>query len=162
MIYPAPKGGWHADVVFKSTPPGIPNSMGTPVERPCATRAEAEDIAKSLLVGMLVMAAANKGVAADPVFILNNWSIKLSPDVLPLALKVMPEWANGYGSPLQAYGRVEAMLDELCPEGFDGEAMLQWPPEKQARLMATLHIAALSGLYVYPMRRDEPPKPADG
>jgi hypothetical protein len=27
MIYPAPKGGWHGDVVLKGVPPGVPDAF---------------------------------------------------------------------------------------------------------------------------------------
>jgi hypothetical protein len=159
LIYPAPKGGWHADVVLKSVPPGVPNVFGTPVENPCRTRAEAEERGKDLLVSLLQLAAKNVGAEpAAPVFMLHDWTFPLKTDVLPQALTLMPEFASGYGSPLQASARVEAALDELCPEGFDGKAFDAWPHDKKARLWAVLHIAALSGLFVYPMRRDAAPK----
>ncbi len=162
MIYPAPKGGWHADIVFKTVPPGIPNSIGTPVGSPARTRDEAEKIAKHMLVAVLCVAARNRDpAAAVPVFTLHGWVFKLFPDLFQLTLAMMPQYANGYGSPLQAAGRVEAKLDELCPEGFDGDAFNKWPEEKKVILLTTLHIAALSGLYVYPMRQDGPPDTAE-
>jgi hypothetical protein len=34
-------------------------------------------------------------------------------------------------------------------EGFD-----DWPFQKKAALLTVLHIAALTGVFVYPMRRD--------
>ena len=161
MIVRAPKGGWYADLVLKSVPPGVPNVIGTPVDTPLRTRAEAEERAKRTLVMALVVARRNaetKPQALPPVFTLCGWAIKLSPVVLPTALKLMPEGAAGYGTPLQAAGRVEATLDQLCPEGFDGEAFNTWPREKQARLVGVLHVAALSGLYVFPMRQHKAPE----
>jgi uncharacterized protein with GYD domain len=100
LITEAPLGGWHADVVFKFTPPGVPNTMGTPVERPLRTRQEAEEVGKRLLVSMCVMAASNevaKAPAPDPAFLLNGYAFKLVPAVFKLALATMPEGAGGPG-----------------------------------------------------------------
>jgi hypothetical protein len=162
MIYPAPKGGWHADVVFKYVPPGIPNTMGTPVEHPRRTRAEAEAVAKDLLVTVLRIAETTRGKArAAPVFMLHGWTLRLPRDLLPSALAVMPEFHSGYGTQLQAAARVERVLDELCPEGFDGSAFNDWPIEKKVALVTVLSIATLSGLFVWPWRRDGTPDPAE-
>jgi hypothetical protein len=158
MIYPAPKGGWHADVVFKSTPPGVPNCMGTPVGHPLRTRAEAEDVGKRLLVSMLKIAEMNQTAPTqERVFLICGWSVRLPAEVYEHALGQMPEMRNGYGSPLQAAARVEQVLDELCPEGFNGEAFDDWPTERKAYLLSVLVTATLSGLYTWPWRRDAPP-----
>ncbi len=148
MIYPAPKGGWHADIVLKETPPGIPNVMGTPVGRPCPTRADAEEIGKRLLVSMLILAARNQSPPEklSPVFTINGWAISLPAEAYDYALSEMPHMRNGYGTQLQAAARVEQILDKLCPEGFDGEAFGNWPAEKQAALLTVLITATLSGL----------------
>lgn len=160
LIYGAPKGGWHGDVVLKSTPPGVPNAFGTRVEDPCRTRAEAEDTAKHILVSLLQIAEGNKAPPAKPVFMLCGWTIELVPELYDIALKIMPDMRNGYGTQLQAAVRVEETLEQLCPEGFDGQAFNRWPQEKKAALVAVLHTAALSGLYVWPWRRDAAPKEA--
>jgi hypothetical protein len=158
MIYPAPKGGWHADVVLENLPPGVPNTFGTRVEAPCRTRAEAEETAKRILVALLGAAELNRGKAErPPVFMLDKWSIALRPEIYDAALALMPHMANGYGSPLQAAVRVEETLADLCPEGFDGKAFGGWPHAKKVELVTVLHIAALSGLYTWPWRRDAPP-----
>lgn len=161
MIYPAPKGGWHADVVLKTVPPGIPNVFGTPVHKPCRTRTEAEDRGKRMLVMLLALAARNAGAEpAAPVFMLDGWTFKLLPELYEVALAAFPDRADGYGTKLQAAGRLEAALDRLCPEGFDGAAFNKWPRGKQADLLTVIHIAVLSGLYAYPMRQDAAPEEA--
>jgi hypothetical protein len=166
IIYPAPKGGWHADIVLKTVPPGIPNVFGTPVAHPCRTRAEAEDTGKRLLVSLLILAGRNAGAKpAPPVFMLDGWTFKLLPELYDVALAAFPDRVNGYGTKLQAAGRVEAALDQLCPEGFDGDTYNTWPREKQAQLLTVIHIAVLSGLYAWPMRQDAAPdegEPSNG
>lgn len=159
MIYPAPKGGWHGDVILKTVPPGVPNSFGTPVGTPCHTRAEAENHAKHILVSLLLIAERNENVTPEKgrVFLLSGWSVRLPAAVYEQALALMSEMRNGYGTPLQAAARVEQCLDELCPVGFDGKAFNNWPREKQAALLTVLITATLSGLYAWPWRRDAAP-----
>lgn len=160
MIYPAPKGGWHADVVLKHVPPGIPNVMGTRVEQPLRTRAEAEEAGKSLLIFMVKLCERAKSTG-DPVFLLHGWAFTLSLKVFELALKAMPEGAGGpsggYETKEQAIERIEDVLAELCPDGFDGEAFNGWSPIRKARLLGVLTVAALTGVYVYPPRHDASP-----
>lgn len=52
-IYPAPLGGWHADIAFKDMPPGIPQVVGTPKAMPCNSREDAVDHAVANLSVML-------------------------------------------------------------------------------------------------------------
>lgn len=164
LITPAPLGGWHADIVFKHTPPGVPNTMGTPVERPMRTRQEAEEAGKNILVMVCAIAASNEAAKpppAPPVFLLSGWACKLVPEVFELSLMGMPDGAGGpnggYTSKEHAIERIEETLAELCPEGFDGKAFNAWDPAKKAELISVLHIAALTGVFAYPPRRDATP-----
>lgn len=164
LITPAPLGGWHADVVFKYTPPGIPNTMGTPVERPMRTRQEAEEAGKSILVMVCAIAASNEAAKpppAPPAFLLNGYSFKLVPEFFELSLTIMPGGAGGpnggYPSKERAIERIEETLTELCPEGFDGKAFNGWDQDRKCALLTVLHIAALTGVFAYPPRRDATP-----
>lgn len=159
LIYPAPKGGWHADVVLKDMPPGIPNSIGTRVETPCKTREEAEMAGRGILAGIVAQIEQNgKQEPLPPVFLLHGWKFPLIPGFFMFALRAMPAGFNGYGSPLQAAVRIEQALGELCPRGFDGHEFNGWSQDKKAELLSVLHIAVLSGLFCYPMRKDGEPK----
>jgi hypothetical protein len=158
MIYPAPKGGWHADVTLKGVPPGVPNALGTPVQTPCRTQEEAETIGRGLLATVVSLIQAKSQEPAPPVFMLLGWTIPLIPEVFSEALKQMPWGKDGpYGTALQASARVEQILEELCPEGFNGDDFNKWPREKETQLMAVLHTAVLSGLFRYPMPKDGTP-----
>lgn len=159
MIYPAPLGGWHADLLFKQVPPGVPNSLGSPVAEPLRTRSEAEAYAKKLLVHALLIANQNGATAAKPapVFLLFDWSLTLLPELYETALAAMPDMVDGYGSVAHAIERVEAVLADLAPDGFDGDAFNDWPRDRKTRLLAVLHMAALTGLFRYPPRRDTSP-----
>lgn len=158
LIYPGRSGGWHADILLKNVPPGIPNTLGTPVGAPCRTRAEAEELGKHTLVTVLELARRNSPDAPrpPPVFWLHDWSITLVPEILASARKTFPD-GGGYGSEDQAKWRVEQRLTEVCPNGFDGDDFKTWDIERKAHLLTVLHRAVLSGLFVYPMREPAPP-----
>lgn len=161
LIYPAPLGGWHADVVFKHVPPGVPNSMGSPVEHPLRTRQEAEDFAKRLLANLLRIAQMEKS-SGNPVFLLHGAAFTLPPEMYKLALGAVPEGAGGpnggYSSKEHAINRIEETLADLCPAGFDVKAFNdEWDRGKKAELMTVLFIATLTGVYAYPPRRDATP-----
>ena len=159
-IYQGPKGGWHADITFRNMPKGIANAIGSPVETPMLTRAEAEHAAKLMVVMVLEIARKNAERAAakpDPVFMLHDLSFKLRSNLPSALVHFMPELLAGYGSPLQAARRIESLLDEMCPEGFNADVFEKWDMEKRMKLIAVLQCAVVSGLYVYPMRQDKGP-----
>lgn len=159
MIYQAPLGGWHADLVLRETPPGVPNVFGTSVSEPLATRADAERAARALLILAVELSLTKKNKKKPPpVFFLNDWTVPLIPELLALAPSFFPdETGGGYGSQLQAAAQIEQRLDELCPNGFNGLEFNDWPLDKKARLLAVVHRAAVSGLFRYPMPRDARP-----
>jgi hypothetical protein len=157
IIYPAPLGGWHADLTL-NVPPGVPNSIGSPVAEPLLTRADAMEKAKQLLVVGLQI-AADQALMSDgkPVFLLYDYAFKLSLEVTEQALKRFPDGCP-YGSPEWAAARIEQVLQVLCGDReFTGDDFEKWDKELQLKLMAVLHGAALSGLYAYPQRRDASP-----
>src|SRR6476661_4921942 len=49
LIYQAPKGGWHGDVVLRKVPPGVPDILGSPVDNPRPTREMAVESTTALL-----------------------------------------------------------------------------------------------------------------
>lgn len=164
MITPAPLGGWHADVVLKHTPPGVPNTMGTPVERPLRTRQEAEETGKRLLVMMCVMAAKNGATKApppDPAFLLHGCAFTLLPAFYELSLALMPEGAGGpdggYASKERAIERIEETIGRLYPGGFNMKVWKESNRVTKTELLTVLHIAALTGVFAYPPRRDATP-----
>ena len=160
VVYPAPLGGWHADVLLQGMAPGLPNSLGTPVGQPVATREEAEKRCTDMLDMLLAVIERNqaeKVTPRAPVFLLYGWTLQLNSTLYETVLAVYPERANGYGSPERAEERVAETLATLAPDGFDGEQFNQWPRERKVELLTVLHIAALSGLYRYPAKRDASP-----
>ena len=159
-IYPGPKGGWHADVNFRGVPPGFPNSIGSPVQHPFATREEAMERGRYFVVMLLYIARQNANrppPKSEPVFLLHGFGFKLKSKVPEMVASLMPELRDGYGSPLQAAGRIESFLDENCPDGFDAMTFPDWPQTKQVQLIMLLQGAVMSGLYRYPMIKDEAP-----
>lgn len=148
MIYQAPKGGWHGDVVLKEVPDGVPNVLGTPVEHPCPTREMAVDMA----IGLLVQIMATKELpppVALPAFLFHGCEIHLVSDIL--------EQIPGYESVEHALKRLGEIEHELFPSGIPEEFTLKG--EEAASLMAVVHMAAKNGVYRYPPKEDREPSP---
>jgi hypothetical protein len=145
VIYEAPEGGWHADVVLKEVPSGVPNCFGSPTEDPLPTYDAAMEIGKKTLVMLLVLAATDME-AGPPVFILDGNVFELSVDILA--------WAHGYGSPERAAERLKVYLAAHFRDGaFDGPAYLALPRNDRNQLLTILHMAAVDGLFRYPCER---------
>jgi hypothetical protein len=157
IIYPAPLGGWHADLTL-NVPPGVPNSIGSPVAEPLLTRADAMEKAKQLLVVGLQIAAGQALVSdGNPVFLL--YAMRSSSRLKSLS---RPSSVSRMAVPMvRRKGRrrgIEQVLHVLCGDReFTGDDFEKWDKELQLKLMAVLHGAALSGLYAYPQRRDASP-----
>jgi hypothetical protein len=154
LIYPAPLGGWHGDVLLRDMPPGFPNCVGTQVEHPMATRAEAEARAKVVLVGLLAH-IARKPVPEPPPppgFIFFDFGVQLLPELYEHSLAVMPEFVDGYGSIERAIEKMDEAVATVWPDGYHGQDINTLPIDDKVFLLTRVHIAALSGLFAYPPR----------
>ena len=60
LIWPGERGGWIVDMVLRNVPPGIANTLGTPVQTPWRTEVEAEDHGRRLLEMALLLAHQNE------------------------------------------------------------------------------------------------------
>ncbi len=163
VVYPAPKGGWHADLVLKNVPPGYPDRVGTPVQAPCRSKIEAHEFAQGLLASALILAARNAdgggdGAPSKLVFLLDEWAIDLEPQVFERlsALRHLGG-LEGYGAKQAAHERVASMVAQYFPEGVSRRALEDLPHDDYARVAAVLHMAALNGVYAYPPRLDAAP-----
>lgn len=161
VIYPAPKGGWHADIVLKEVPPGVANSFGTPVGSPCASFEEAERVARKMLVMALEIDRINrKGQEPPPLpaFELYGCTLALLPKLFEAAKDMMADvLEEEYASYDAAMERVGERVALLAPDGFTAEAFNDWPMEKKAKLLSVLHLAALKGVFRYPPLPDGKP-----
>jgi hypothetical protein len=131
----------------------VPNTFGTRVAQPCRTRREAETAGKILLVSALAWARQPKE-PADPVFLLHDYAIKLYQGPLDW---MDPEMLQGFGSAKAAEARIEAILAELFPNGFDSKKIAALPDDDLLQLMAVLQVAALTGVFRYPPLKDGSP-----
>jgi hypothetical protein len=158
VIHEAPTGGWHADVLFKETPHGVPNVMGTPVGHPCGTRAEALEAGKSILC--LVVAECIKNEAsgpptASPVFLYRGLTLRLASELLEvLGSYETTDHAN------HAILRFTETEKEIFPNGFSEEAMAKISHDDMLKIATVAHMAALTGVFAYPPRTPVPP-PSD-
>jgi hypothetical protein len=112
------------------------------------------------LLGCVLIAMAMPKTPTPPVFLLFNASYTLKQELLDWAVKAKPDTQGGFDSKEQAEARLRELLAILCPkdpetelEGFD-----DWPFQKKAALLTVLHIAALTGVFVYPVRKDGLPE----
>ena len=102
---------------------------------------------------MLLREIAARDEKADnppPGFIFFGFQIKLFPALYEQALAIMPQYRDGYGSVARAIEKLDAEVSRLWPDGDPDPNMLA--RDDLARLMAIIHIAALSGLFAYPPR----------
>jgi len=157
VIYPAPKGGWHGDVLLNDVPLGVASALGSPKEAPLPTREAAEKYLRTMLVHALVIADRIQPRVEDnpppPGFALFNWETDLNPEALAIVRDLMP---SDYTRE-RAITFLEETLAEVAPGGFDGERVKDWPASATKRLYAALHIASLKGIMRYPLTRDMPP-----
>jgi hypothetical protein len=157
IVYQAPKGGWHADLLMRDTPPGVSNIIGTQVEEPLATETEAVLFAKKLLIAALTIEkqmAENPIEKVDPVFRLFNTEWPLYPHIL----RMLPKEFAGYGSEKDAIERIGALLREYFSDGkFSYDRLKKLDKEATIRIAAVLHQASLDGVTRYPPREDRPP-----
>ena len=155
MIYPAPLGGWHSDILFKNLPPGVPNSMGSQVAHPLRTRDEAEAHGKRLLLSCLLIEQRFAATVepSGPAFLLFGLEVRLVPEMLEMIEKLAPK--------LYTYERAANRLTETVaacfPNGCDEARYRALSRDDQSLLMFCIHIAAVSGIFAFPLRRDGPP-----
>lgn len=159
IIYEADRGGWHADLLLKDTPPGVSNAFGSPMAMPFRTRHEAEEFAVMLLASLLSMAdARDRGEikAGPPTFGLHSFTIPLDPKKLELIASLMAAGRDlsqadvnvGLHRTLERLG----MLHSVTEEQFDGLSR-----EDRALLLSALHAAAVQGVFTWPPLTARPP-----
>lgn len=159
LIYEAPLGGWHADLLFDGMPDGYPNTLGTAKQAPARTRREAEDQAQALLVLALDVIAKNQAQAPQPqapVFMLHGWGVPLSQSMFQVLAQVSDGQAR-YDSREEAVQRIEEVLAELLPDGFDDDGFKALDFEARTKLLSVLHLAAATGVFRYPPNADASP-----
>ena len=162
VVYPAPLGGWHCDLMLKETPPGISNAMGSPAAQPLGTKAEAETMALALLCMALAVQdqyGNSQMPAGKPVFWLNDVVCDLIPAFYEKALPHMPPGYNDDRDVINA--RVAKMLDDVFPEIEPANVSLEHvhalSERDRAKMLAVLHMAAPGGVFTYPPRLDASP-----
>jgi hypothetical protein len=155
IVYPAPLGGWHVDVLLRYAPPGVPNSFGSPVGNPYRTRAEAEQAAVDLLVVVLTI-AKEQAQPTTPVFLLFGGPFKLIPDLLCHPL------AHGWGSKEAAIIGLTATMERLFGAAEPTtEQFKDMTGDQMVAMSYAIHRAALDGVFAYPIRRDKSPSGHD-
>jgi hypothetical protein len=94
-----------------------------------------------------------------PVFMLYDWDFSMPPPIISAALTFFPEFDGGFASIDSAEEAIKQSLVELCPKGdkVDLKAFNDWEHDKKTKLISVLTRALLTGLFVYPRRKDGRP-----
>lgn len=160
VIYPAPLGGFHADLQFKYAPPGVSNVLGTPVQSPCRNRAEAETAAFAILCMALQLEAQTKAVGTRPTgdrqFLFHSVAVTLPAKVYNEALDAFPgiEVVLSEAMALERLDEVTAALFGDTTPTY--ERVMALSREAAARLQAVCLVATLVGVFRYPARPHMP------
>jgi hypothetical protein len=154
LVYPAPKGGWHADVRFKNLPPGIPEVMGTPVSLPLVSMADAE---KRVYDTLVVLLSTSAGQSSPPVFILHGFEVTLSSKALNNLKPIVDSFPLEMKTPSYFLDLVSRTVAEAFPVGFSGDRLNNLDHASMVKLAAALTTAALGGVFRYPPRPDLAP-----
>lgn len=155
-VYPAPKGGWHADVAFDGLPEGIPPVAGTPKSMPCASRDEALEAALGILSLMLSVIRTRKaapGKAEDAAFIFEETVLRVPTAMLDSISKMAGKPEEGF-----AARRLSEIAAELGLESpVTPEKLSRIGHDAVVRLHAVAAMGLLSGIYRWPENEDAPP-----
>lgn len=160
-IYPAPAGGWHADVTLSGLPPGLPKVLGTPTSSPCVTRDEAEAAALRTLVMVIGLAHENEksgpqDEAKDAAFEFEGVTL-----FIPIAMLAAIKSAAGVPDEEFVLKRLSEIRSELTDRDFlDLEATRSFGREQMAKLHAVAAMALLAGFPRWPIPMDMPPDKA--
>jgi hypothetical protein len=154
VVVPGERGGWHCDLLFVGRPPGVPNSMGSPVAMPFHTREDAEAFAPGLLASVLSMIAAGQP-EQEPVFWLHGTVLHLSRETLAVGAEFARQLgmeADGAAIGLARRLRELGLAERCEPEDID-----RLSHEQRKVLSSTLHAAAVCGVFVWPLRQPREP-----
>lgn len=159
-IYEGEHGGWHADVVFRDMPPGVPGVMGTPVGTPLPTRQAAQDMAPVMLRYVVRLALTKPAAPRDPVFEYHGGTIQIPAHILQ-SLYAAGFAESGYTAE-RAVQRVAEIEADLFPDGFSVARYEQLTEDENRRLIAVMTMALATGVFRYPVPQPGPPRGADG
>ena len=156
VIYPAPLGSWHVDLLLKRVPPGVANSLGSSSGKPEATRDDADKRALRFLAAVLAT-GQQPAPAPDPAFVLHEIAIPLPRELYDKAAEASAGGLAGYGTHELARQRVADTVAQTFPRGFTVEALNALSRVELAQLMTVLLIATLNGVFRYPFPADGTP-----
>ncbi len=162
MVTPGAKGGWDVDLQLRFVPPGVANTIGSPVENPYPTREAAEAAAGGYLLFALALerdVIAGTTPVASPTFLFYGASIWLQEALMDRLKSICPNGPPPDWTVEHFRGEIEAFVAEHFPAGVSKDTMDALPQASMARLMSLLHMAAFIGVLVHPPREPGSPNP---
>jgi hypothetical protein len=149
LIHRHPKGGWQVNLLLKKAPPGVPTVMGSPEDTPIETHSDAVAFARMLLINLVRTSLDNQESPAEtmpPTFHLYDWRVRLNTEVLEVGQDVAHKLDGA-----DVIRRLKTMMTEICPDGFSPDLYGTWSDDTKGRLMTMIHIAAMAGIFYYPL-----------
>ena len=167
VIYPAPLGGFHCDLLLKKTPTGVANTMGSPVAKPLPTREAALDYAHTILTGMLArqrlnaaQPAAAEPSAAAPVFELFGADMPILPNLTEIAQSIREAIETLKRGPFtydDALATLAEATSECFPDGDVLKAARKLNQRQRMNMVIAVHLANLVGVFRFPQPSDGTP-----
>jgi hypothetical protein len=155
-------GRWHADLLFRRLPPGLPTVIGTPEADPLGSEAEAASHG-ALILAAVVKAIEERRMAGDDrgrreirFFELHGVSFEFPVpliEALAAALAAAPEEIAEVTAEFRT--RLDRRLDRVMGgPGFDGDRWNAAEEEDRIRALADMATLLAVGVFRHPERRD--------
>ncbi len=150
VIYQAPLGGWHADVLLKNVPPGIPNVMGSPVAAPFKTKEQAFEGAQHILTAVLLLMKYEKPKEVNPTFHFFDYVFTLNQEIFNNLRE------KGLSSEKFMKSSCIDMMDDFMstffPNGYKNDYD-KWDSKIKQLFLTIIHMNVFAGNYHYPPRQ---------
>jgi hypothetical protein len=148
-VYPAPLGGWHADILLEGVPDGLPDALGTPAASPANTQGEAMAIAIHL-IGMAIANSRRERPPEKPkelVFEFHGFEIMIPSEAFELAKPVTQADPR---TPQMMHDRLAQFVEEVFPNGVTSDAMERLEVSGRVRLLTIACMSLAKGIFRYP------------
>jgi hypothetical protein len=135
------RDGWYAELAFKSLPDGLPPVMGTPADRPCASKAEALEQATRWLATVLAADPPPPGMSAR-AFHLDGLLVWLEARVVAISTRAA---TIARVSPECAEARLHLLLATDFPAGITETGWEALNPDRRTLYLGWMGLLLVHG-----------------